>query len=265
MKRCLSDIIGVIIAFFISQSAFAWGTTGHRVVAEIAQRHLSKHAKKEIAKIFGKEPLDYWANWPDFIKSDTTDKWKAAYGWHFVDLPGHVSKEVFIQDLKAIDHKSLYSQIPAMEQILKDKNASLEDKKIALRFLIHLIGDLHQPLHVGRDEDAGGNKIKLTWFNKPTNLHSIWDDELVDFQKWSYTEYANNIDVAGKDEIKQIQSGTLEDWFFQSHELADEIYDRTPEDSKLSYKYNYIFYNKLNQQLLDGGLRLAKVLNDVFK
>lgn len=265
MQSIFRKLLLLFSIIIICQSAFAWGTTGHRVVAEIAQRHLSGKAKREIKKIFGREPLDYWANWPDFIKSDTTGKWKETSEWHYVDLPGHLSKETFIQELKAIDHKSLYSQIPAMEQTLKDKNASLDDKKIALIFLIHLVGDLHQPLHVGHARDLGGNKIEEYWFGKKTNLHAIWDEDLIDYQKWSYTEYATNIDVAGKDEIAQIQSGTLEDWFYQSHELADEVYDRTPEDSKLGYSYNYIFYNKLNQQLLDGGLRLAKVLNEVFK
>lgn len=265
MQSILKKLFFFIVVIVISQSAFAWGTTGHRVVAEIAQRHLSRKAKREIKKIFGREPLDYWANWPDFIKSDTTGKWKEASPWHYVDLPGHLSRAAFIEQLKAIDHKNLYSQILAFETVLKDKNAPAEDRKTALIFLIHLIGDLHQPLHVGRDEDAGGNKITEYWFDKKTNLHAIWDEALIDYQKWSYTEYATNIDVVSEGEIKQIQGGTLEDWFYQSHQLADEVYDRTPAGSHLGYAYNYIFYDKLNQQLLDGGLRLAKVLNDVFK
>ncbi|ANI90495.1 S1/P1 Nuclease [Arachidicoccus ginsenosidimutans] len=264
IKNCLYKIAVVVAFVFISQSVFAWGTTGHRVVAEIAERHLTKKAKKNIAKLFGREPLAFWANWADFIKSDTTGKWKEVSAWHYVDLPGHLSKDEFVKALKAIDHKSLYSQIPAMENILKDNHASLEDKEVALRLLIHFVGDLHQPLHVGRPEDKGGNDIEEFWFGKQTNLHAIWDDALVDYQKWSYTEYADNIDVASKEAVAQIQSGTLEDWFYQSHELADEIYDRTPANSHLSYKYNYMFYWKLNQQLLDGGLRLAEILNNIF-
>lgn len=265
MHSIIKKVLFVFSILVIYQSAFAWGITGHRVVAEIAQRHLSRRASKEIRKLFDREPLAYWANWPDFIKSDTTGKWQKVSQWHYVDLPGHISKSAFINDLKAINHKSLYSQIPAMENVLRDKHASFEDRKTALIFLIHFMGDLHQPLHVGRDEDQGGNKIKVYWFNKPTNLHSVWDEHLIDYQKWSYTEYATNIDVATKDQIRQIQSGTLEDWFYQSHQLSDEIYDRTPAGSKLSYRYNYIFYNTLNKQLLDGGLRLAKVLNEVFR
>lgn len=131
-------------------------------------------------------------------------------------------------------------------------------------FLIHLVGDLHQPLHVGRAEDLGGNKINVTYFGQNTNLHSLWDSKLVEDQKYTYTEFANLLDIKSKDEVKQIQSGTLEEWLFDSHKIANSIYYQTPKDSKLSYDYNYRFESTLERQLLYGGLRLAKVLNDIF-
>lgn len=263
-KKSILPIFLILIGIGLKNNTYAWGVTGHRVVAEIAQRHLDRKAKKEIKKLIGTEPLAYWANWPDFIKSDTTDTWKSTSSWHYVDLPAHMQKLSFISDLKSIDHPNLYTQIKEMELELSNKSLSLEKRQIALRFLIHFIGDLHQPLHVGRDEDAGGNKITVFWFNKKTNLHSVWDSELVDFQKWSYTEYANNIDVLNKHQIESVESGTLEDWFFESHQLADDIYDHSPENANLSYGYNYLYFDKLNTQLLDGGLRLAKILNDIL-
>lgn len=264
MKYLLKFVLMTLALLMIVQFSYAWGTTGHRVVAEIAQRNLTKKAQRNLYKLMGKEPLAFWANWPDFIKSDTTDKWKSASPWHYVDVQGHISEPDFIQALKDISHKSLYSQIPAMEKQLADKSLSVEQRKIALIFLVHFIGDLEQPLHVGRPDDAGGNKITEYWFGKKTNLHSIWDSELIDFQKWSYTEYATVLNIDDKNQIKAIQGGSLEDWFYQSHQLADEVYDRTPANSRLSYDYNYIFINKLNQQLLYGGLRLAKVLNEIL-
>lgn len=264
MPKILRQCFVVVLLMGFSTSAMAWGLNGHRIIAEIAQRHLSNRAAKNLEKLIGHAPLAFWANWPDFIKSDTTDKWKQTGPWHYVDLPGHLEESDFIRDLKELSHKSLYTQIPEMENILENTKLPLEQRQIALRFLVHFIGDLHQPLHVGRDEDAGGNKIKVTWFGKATNLHTLWDTELIDYQKWSYTEYATNIDTASKATIAQIQSGSLEDWFFQSHQLSDEIYDRTPDGSNLSYNYNYLFYNQLNQQLLDGGLRLARILNEIL-
>lgn len=148
--------------------------------------------------------------------------------------------------------------------MVKNKSLSTDQRSFALKYLIHLLGDLHQPLHVGRDEDQGGNKIKLTWFGKPTNLHIVWDELLIDFQQWSYTDYATVLDIADKTTVAQLQSGNLEDWFYESHVLSDKIYDNTQPDSKLSYRYNYLFVQDLNDQLLKGGLRLARILNELL-
>lgn len=257
--------LAVVAALLLKANAvMAYGTIGHRVVAEIAQRHLSRHAKKELKKLIGEEPLAYWANWPDFIKSDTTGKWKSASRWHYVDLPGNLDKTDFISQLKSLKGENLYTQIPAMEAQLKDKSLPKEQREIALRFLIHLVGDLHQPLHVGRDEDQGGNKIKVSWFGKPTNAHAVWDEALVDFQQYSYTEYATVLDVVNKDTAKSWVDEPMEDWFYESHEISDKIYAHTPENAKLSFGYNYLFVGDLNTELAKGGLRLAKILNEIL-
>lgn len=243
--------------------AFCWGLTGHRVVAEIAENHLSKKAKKELRKLIGRETLAWWANWPDFIKSDSA--WRHASPWHYVDVAGHISKDSFVVALKNLPGKTLYTQIPAMIAQLKDKSQSIEQRRTALAFLVHLIGDLHQPLHVGRQEDEGGNKIVVYWFNDKTNLHSVWDTYLINNQQYSYTEYARLLDIAGKEQVETWQNSSLDDWFYESHQLSDIIYDSTPAESKLSYNYNFKFAQMLNEQLLKGGLRLAKVLNDALE
>lgn len=253
----------LVISFLILNQAFGWGVTGHRVVGEIAQNHLSKKAKKELQKLIGKETLAWWSNWPDFIKSDTS--WKHASPWHYVDLPGHMSKDAFINDLKKLPGENLYTQIPAMMAQLKDKSLSAEKRRTALYFLVHFVGDLHQPLHVGRDEDEGGNKISVTWFNEKTNLHSLWDTKLIEFQQYSYSEYARLLDIASPEKVAGWQSGSLEDWFYESHVMSDSIYDATPDGSKLSYNYNFKFQDFLNTQLLKGGVRLAALLNKTFE
>jgi len=255
--------IFISAALVIFQNTVGWGVTGHRTSAEIAQQHLSKKAKKELRKLLGKETLALWSNWPDFIKSDSA--WNHASPWHYVDLPGHMEKEKFIEDLKKLPGKNLYTQIPAMIAELKDKSLSLEKRRTALYFLIHLLGDLHQPLHVGRDEDAGGNKIVVYWFEKRTNLHSLWDSMLIEFQQYSYSEYASILDIAEPEKVKAWQSGSLEDWFYESHVLSDTIYDASPNESKLGYKYNFQFQKMLDEQLLKGGVRMAALLNQAFE
>jgi hypothetical protein len=263
--KTISRSLLVAMGLLAVQMSFAWGVTGHRVVGEIAQRHLSKKAKKGIAEIFGQESLSWWANWPDFIKSDTTHTWDMASKWHYVDLPGHIGKTEFITGLKALPGQNLYTQIPAMINQMKDKSLSIEKRKEALSFLVHMVGDLHQPLHVGRDEDQGGNKITVYWFDKKTNLHSLWDATLIDFQQYSYTEYATELNIASKEQVKSWQQSSLEDWFYESHVLSDKIYDQSPNEAKLSYKYNYIFKKDLDSQLLKGGVRLAELINKAFE
>ncbi|PSK91010.1 S1/P1 nuclease [Taibaiella chishuiensis] len=264
MKRNITKLLLLFLLLATAQTGFGWGVTGHRVVAEIAQRHLSGRAKRELRQLIGDQQLAFWVNWPDFIKSDTTGRWKAMGQWHYVDLPGQLSKADFVQQLKEKKGENLYTQIKAMAAQLADKKLPLEQRQIALRFLIHLAGDLGQPLHVGRSDDQGGNKITVYWFDKKTNLHALWDEALIDFQQWSYTEYATVLDVAGKDQVAAWQRTPLEDCFYESHVLSDKIYALSPPDAKLSYRYNYLFAQDLNDQLLKSGIRLAALLNDAL-
>ncbi len=256
--------IFLVVLLLAPLTSFCWGVTGHRVIAEIAQNHLSKRSKKELKKIIGRENLAMWANWPDFIKSDTTHTWDKASKWHYVNLPDNLSKDEFISKLQSSTGENLYTQIKAMVAQLRDESLSRETRQIALRFLIHFVGDLHQPLHVGREEDQGGNKISVTWFDKPTNLHSVWDVSLVDFQQYSYTEYAKVLDIVAEEEVETWQQSSLEEWFYESYSLAHKVYTSVPADGKLGYKYNYIFQQDLDRQLLKGGVRLARLINEAL-
>ena len=260
-RFCLQTIF-LAIALVIAVPVFSWGLTGHRTIAEIAQQQLTRKTRKELKKLIGKETLAWWANWPDFIKSDST--WNHASPWHYVDLPGHMEKQKFIEDLKKLPGKNLYTQIQAMLAELKNASLPAEQRRIALYFLIHLVGDLHQPLHVGRDEDAGGNKIMVYWFERKTNLHSLWDNLLVEHQQYSYTEYANLLNIRETAQVKGWQSTPLEDWFYESHVISDSIYEASPNEAKLGYKYNFQFQEVLGEQLLKGGVRLAALLNQAL-
>jgi len=256
-----SVLFCLFFTLLVPKAGYSWGANGHRIVAEIAEMNLSKKAKKELKNLIGNDGLAEWANWMDFIKSDPT--WKFAEPWHYVDLPGHMEKDAFITGLKKLEGKTLYTQIPEMIQILKNKSNTQEERAKALRFLLHLMGDLHQPLHVGRDEDQGGNKITVFWFKEKTNLHRIWDETLIEFQKYSFTEYTKVI-TNNVPKNNTYAQGTLDDWFYDSHQASDIIYDNVKIDDQLSYRYNFDNVQLLETQLLKGGLRLAKVLNDIF-
>jgi hypothetical protein len=131
--------------------------------------------------------------------------------------------------------------------------------------LVHVVGDIHQPMHCGHKDDQGGNNVKVEWFNKPSNLHSVWDNDLVEFQKLSYTEFATAIDHTTKDQLKQWYTTNPAQWIWESYGLSNKIYQYAEKEKNYSYRYNYDFVDMLNTRLLMGGIRLADVLNEIYK
>ncbi len=263
MKKIL--IVAALFTLLACTSkVFAWGTTGHRVIAEIAERNLNKKAQKNVKGLLDDQHMAFWANWPDFIKSDTTKRWDHTHIWHFVNAPAGMSKDEFVEYINNLSQDNVYSAIKSLKTTLADKTKSKEERKEALVFLIHLVGDMHQPMHTGREEDRGGNRIKVSWFRQETNLHALWDSKLVDFEKYSYTEYATVLNVATKREKKEMQSGALEDWLYDSHLIANEVYSTVNTDDELSFQYMYKVSPIVNGQLQKAGLRLAQLLNDIF-
>lgn len=263
MKRILLSLI-VLILGLSPLSSLAWGPTGHRVIAEIAQRNLKKKAHKQVNKLLDNYPMAYWSVWADNIKSDTTDRWKHTYIWHYVNIPGNLPKNEIEQAVNQVKQANVYREIPRLCEIIKNRETSTEEKKEALYFLIHLVGDLHQPMHIGREEDLGGNRITVYWFGRPTNIHAVWDSNLVEHEKYSYTEYTNILNKPTPKEKKQIQSGTWVDWLFDTYQITNEIYASTQHEEKLSYNYPYKYKTTMERQLQRAGLRLAAILNQLF-
>ena len=253
----------IIFFFYLPFQSMAWGVLGHRVVGEIADSYLSKKAKREVYKILGTESIAMSSNWADFIKSDPA--YGYLYNWHFINFNSGLTQEQFQSYLDSDTATDAYTMINFMVAELKKKDLSPENKLLYLRMLIHIVGDIHQPLHVGRLEDLGGNKVKIMWFNDASNLHQVWDDKLISFQQLSYTEYAAAINHTSKAQRKEWQSESLGSWLYQSYQYAEKIYsDIKQPDQKLDYKYNFNYVAILNQQLLKGGVHLAGLLNKIF-
>lgn len=254
----------IIVFMGISEFVLAWGQTGHRVTAEIAERHLCRKTQREIRKLIGKQSIAYWADWADFIKSDPEMN-SATGSWHYNNFPGGLDRNGFNIKLATSSDENLYKRTQILIEELKDRrNHTAEENRRNLYFLIHLIGDAHQPLHMGREEDLGGNKIRVKWFNSNTNLHSVWDTKIVDYQKYSYTEYAAILDFHKRKYNKELASGSLADWLWDSYQCAEKIYAGAREDENLWFRYDYENREMLQDQLLKGGLRLAKVLDEIF-
>jgi len=259
-------------AFLLPSPALAWGKTGHRVVAAIADTQLSGLARAHIREILGgAESLDEAANWPDEMRSAPGTFWqKTATPWHYVTLNGvtydHAPPEG--DALQALTH---------FRAVLQDPNANLADKQLALRFIVHLVGDLHQPLHVGKCCDRGGNEVKVTWFGKPTNLHTVWDSELVDEEQLSFTEMAAKLGRHVTDrQVIDWWDVNPRDWITESATIRDTVYPprgtppvkgakgkkkRIPD---LNHDYVFKFTPVMERRLQQGGIRLAAYLNDIF-
>jgi len=260
-KKFASILIFGTLAYLPIQ-ANAWGMIGHRVVGEIADSYLKVKTRKAIQSILGAESLAMSANWGDFIKSDST--YNYMYNWHFVNLPEGLDKAGIYKVLETEKSPNLYNKIPDLIAILKKSSSTADQKKLALRMLVHLEGDLCQPMHVAHKDDLGGNRVSVSWFNEKSNLHRVWDEQLIEYQQLSYTEFAKAINHPSAVQLYNRQNTSLRDCIFESYTVCSKIYDNTKPDSKLSYRYNFDWAETLNQQLLKGGVRLAKMLNDIY-
>lgn len=239
------------------KTASALGPNGHRIVAKIAEDNLNPAAKMALMEITNGDPLAKLANWPDSIRSD--EHWDYAKPWHYISID---DDEVFT-GLKRSEAGDILKALSDFEKKLRDKTISKQEKWQALAFYIHFVGDIHQPLHVGRRDDRGGNDITVKWFGKPTKLHAVWDSSIIEKQQLSYTEYAdflNNYDV---DTINAWQSTEYLDWAKDAKAHRQNVYD-FPKDNELGYQYAYKNTPILNEQMSKAGIRLAGMLNSIF-
>lgn len=251
------------LLFLVTQISFGnamfWSKTGHRAVGEVAQQHLTRKAKKAIAKLLNGQDLAGVSNFGDEIKADR--KYREFSAWHYVNFPADKN----YGDVTPNEDGDLITGVEKCIEIVKDENSSDEDKAFYLKLLVHLVGDLHQPMHVGRIEDKGGNDIQVQWFNRGSNLHKVWDLNMIEDYGLSYTELAASLPRLTKAQKKFIQKGTIYDWVEESQDIANELYGSVEVGEKLYYQYSYLWWGTVEKQIQKGGLRLAKVLNAVFE
>lgn len=252
-------LVCLFVFSFSSASEGDWGQTGHRVTGEIAEQHLSKKAKRAIAKILDGQGLALVSTFGDDIKSDPQYR---EYGpWHYVNID---KGETEYSEEDANPAGDIVFGIRKCIAVLEDEDAGKEEKAFHLKMLVHLVGDLHQPFHAGRSEDKGGNDIQVRWFNQGSNIHRVWDSQMIEGFNMSYTELAMNAADLSKKEQKEIAKGELLDWMYESKELSDRVYATVETGDKLSYAYAYEWFPVVREQLQKGGLRLAKVLNEIY-
>lgn len=252
------------IVFMLSLSLWAhagtppWSKTGHRVIGEVAQKHLTRKARKAISDLLDGETLAEVSNYGDEIKSDRA--YSKFSPWHYVNFPADKA----YTDVTPSPQGDVVRGIEKCIAILKDPQSPRKEVVFYLKMLIHLIGDLHQPMHVGRAEDRGGNDIQLQWFGRGSNLHRVWDSNLIDDYGMSYTELARTLPRWSREKIQQIQQGSVYEWVEEIQEVTNRVYASVEVGEKLSYRYRYDWWDTVEAQLLTGGVRLAAVLNEIY-
>lgn len=255
--------IYILVAFLIifspiKASCSDWGATGHRTVGEIASRYLKGKTKRKITDLLDGQSLAIVSTFGDDIKSDK--RYNEFYTWHYVNMPFGVKYE----DSEKNPTGDLVTGIERCKEIILDENTTKENKVFYLKLLVHLIGDLHQPMHIGRKEDKGGNDIQVLWFNRGTNLHRVWDSDMINHYQMTYTELSKNTNKISKEQVKFLQKGTTIDWANETQVFAVKVYASAKKGEKLGYKYMYDNFGLVRSQLQKGGIRLAKVLNELF-
>jgi hypothetical protein len=245
-----------IILLVSSLQVFGWGATGHRVTGYIAQKHLNKKAKAAIQKLLGQQTLDMASTWMDEIKSDKA--YDHTHDWHWVTIDEGKTYEQMDRNKNG----DLLVTIERLVAELKSKKYTGNEEVERLKMLIHLIGDIHQPLHVGFGDDNGGNSVRLTWFGENSNLHKVWDSKMIEFTELSYTELAESLPKPDAVQIKNWQSAGVRDWVAESISYRKQVYDIG--DGKLYYPYPYKNLPIVRERLLQAGVRMAGVLNEIY-
>jgi hypothetical protein len=258
MKKKLLLILFAAVSF--TNTLFAYDVVGHRIVAEIAYQNLSGKARKQVDKALGKRGIVYASSWADEIKSDKS--YDYSYAWHYQNLKPSMD-DGYLQhmiDNPSEDGEHLFLALKNMAaRLKKDRN----DQE-ALKYLVHLVGDLHQPLHLGHAEDLGGNKVIFQWFGKPMNIHQIWDGQLIDSRRMSSSEYAQYLEDKFEKQKREFKKYTLLESVKASYLIAESIYAYDMSDIN-SYHYIYHFMDKVDTMLYRGGIQLANILNDIYK
>ncbi|WP_258102919.1 S1/P1 nuclease [Marinoscillum sp. MHG1-6] len=246
-----------LVFLFVAIKLVAWGNTGHRIVGLIAEQHVTQKAKRHIEKIIGPESLAEVSTYMDFIRSDR--QYDYMNPWHYATIP----EDMTYEEVGTPDNGDVIATLKRLISELETKQFAFQDEAFALKCLIHLVGDIHQPLHVGNGIDKGGNEFELKYFGKTMNLHRVWDSEMIDGQQYSYSEYANWINHPSGDQIKEWQGADILNWAKESKGYRAQVYE-IPESRRIGYEYNYKNLDLLNLRLLQAGVRLAGILNQIY-
>lgn len=283
----------VLIALLIVPCiVLGWGKTGHRIIAQMGQDLLSPEIQKKITSLLSDANMAMVSNWADEARSDVNYKYISS--WHYSDFDKNLSREEFEKIAFEQKNGQALLRVYSIAQTLRNRQPNQAQQKqqrdflknfpqstgnkeldvcedsdtVLLKFLIHFMGDMHQPLHLGRPEDAGANRVKIKWFNEEINLHSLWDNKIISMETLSYTEFAqylssinklNPVKISSEEELRR----AIIDWAWETYQLTNIIYKSVDEiNNTFVYTYNYKWIYE--QRFCSGAERLAGIMNYIY-
>lgn len=248
MKVCL-------LALLMITNVYAWGPEGHRIVGGIADLHLNPATKLQIRKLIGRNSLGSIANWADAIKDHPGNTHTKP--WHFVTIPEGQDYHTCTKDPAG----DVVEAIDRFTSILANPRKTISQRQQALAFVVHFIGDVHQPLHVGKQGDRGGTALDLRWLGKMTDLHEIWDSKII-FEGPTVKVMITQLGKVSLSRTQDLGNDSVDDWLKEVMDLRPLVYDY-PHVTAPGWEREYTQSTSpaVNDQLQKAGIRLAAWLN----
>lgn len=251
MKRLPLKLSFIAILFTIPVTCFSWGSDGHKIMARIAESNLDIQVKDSLLYYLGDGDFADCSVWMDEIKSDST--YDFMFTWHYINIPDG-------EEYKPTDKPNIVNQLDAVIDRLKHRKKYTKEQIAAdIKILVHLMGDLHQPLHAGYAVDRGGNDIKVLFLGEESNLHKVWDIDIIEDQKINIDScYKWQANYSLKSEETDIVK-----WMKESRSSLKPAYNDI-RNGHIDEAYIQKYKPLVEQRILQSGLRLAKILNDIF-
>ncbi|MFC3563387.1 S1/P1 nuclease [Pedobacter jamesrossensis] len=254
-----------LLTITISLTLISWGYTGHRTIGKITEHYLSENAKAAVKDLLGNESLADAATWADDARK--YPELKETANWHFLNLPLGLNFKEFKKMVDTMKQANVYSALIKAEATLKQSNANKKDKINALKFVIHFVGDIHQPMHVSRAEDKGGNTIQLNYDGKGTNLHSLIDTKLLEHEGLKFDSLAIKFNQIPKRKIRKWQRAPVIKWAWESYQISSKLYAEVDEmkSNTIGDEYYKKHIGMVEERIQQASVRLAGLLNEIYK
>jgi len=260
-RQALSRLLFVVAVILAAGEAEGFGPAAHKIIAHIAEARLEPGVKRRLLADFSIKSLAEGATWADEVR-----KQRSEGPWHYANIQAGAWR--YDRERDCPEGNCVVEKIAAFHRVLKDPEAPRAERREALLYLVHFIGDVHQPLHLGNEADRGGNRITLSYRGRMTNLHALWDGGLIHRRGRSLLQYARDLNraIAPREASDWSVSGVVA-WADESRRLAlDRAYGSLPAGTVRLSSKRYIASAQriLDQRMAQAGVRLAVALNQAL-